>query len=127
VVHADVPGRGGGVVGGEGLDGEHDLDLVTRVQGGEGDEGGVHAPCGGGGWFGGIEGEGAHEGAQGLADEAWVEGSGVFEDGVRVVGGIGWWCGGDGFGGHAVSGYVRVLFLVVAGGGVVGAMAQGVG
>jgi hypothetical protein len=43
-VHADAPAGGGGVVGGHRLDAEHDLDFVAGVEGGEGEEGAVHAP-----------------------------------------------------------------------------------
>ena len=44
VVHADTPAGSGGVVGREGLDTEHDLDFVAGVEGGEGEQGAVHAP-----------------------------------------------------------------------------------
>ena len=43
LVHADAPAGGGGVIGGEGLDTEHDLDFVAGVEGGEGEQGAVHA------------------------------------------------------------------------------------
>ena len=43
-VHADAKACGGGVIGLEGLDAEHDLDLVAGVEGGEAEHGAEHAP-----------------------------------------------------------------------------------
>ena len=92
LVHADAEAGCGGVVGGHGLDAEHDLDFVAGVEGGEGEEGGVHAAVPPGFGLALVEGKGAEHGADGFAGERGVEGSGV---GVEGVGGIwvGGWCG----------------------------------
>ena len=80
-VHAEAPGGGGGVVGGEGLDTEHDLDFVAGVEGGEGLQGAVDAAVGlglGVGWV--FEGEGSDEGSDGFVDEGWVDGAVFVEE-----------------------------------------------
>jgi hypothetical protein len=73
------------VVGGHRLDTEHDLDLVAGVEGGEGEEGAVHAPVLPAAGFGWVEREGAEHGSDGFAHEAWVDGAGLVEDGGSVV------------------------------------------
>jgi hypothetical protein len=84
-VHAEAPQRGGGVVGGERLDPEHELDFVAGAQVGERGQGVEHAPCGEvGGFVGVLEREGAHEGANGFAHAGWMDGSVWLIEGARV-------------------------------------------
>ena len=85
-IHADAPGGHGGVVGGHGLDAEHDLDFVAGVEGGEADHGAIHAPVAPGGWFVGVKRQGSHDRSNGLGDEGWVDRAVGLEDGVPVVG-----------------------------------------
>ncbi len=107
VVHAEAPAGGGGVVGGQRLDAEHDLDLVAWVEGGEAEQGGLHAPVRPVVRLAGFERECAEEGSDALDHEVGLDGAVGVEDGEAVVGVLGvvrWVWGWIGFWqfGHAV-------------------------
>jgi hypothetical protein len=85
-VRSEPPAGSGGVVCGEGLDTEHDLDRVAGAEGGEGEHGAVHAakpPSGG--FVRVVKGQGAQKGANGFVHEAGIDRSILLEDCARVV------------------------------------------
>jgi hypothetical protein len=108
-VHADAPAGPGGVVGGQCLDTEHDLDLVPGVEGGEGAHRAEHAAVAPTAGFGGIEREGAQQGANGFMDEGWVDGAVFVEDRFGFVGWGGCGGGGVGLGGDVAHGWFGFL------------------
>jgi hypothetical protein len=60
-IHAEPPAGGGGMVGRDRLDGEHDFDFVARVESGKREQSAVHAaeaPVGG--FVGILQGQGSH-------------------------------------------------------------------
>ena len=103
-VHADAPAGGGGVIGGQGLDTEHDLDFVAGVERGECAHGAVHAPVAPAGRLCRVERQGAHQGADGLLHEGGIDRSVFIEDGAGVVS---WgWVGRGGIGHRAQIGFL---------------------
>jgi hypothetical protein len=113
-----APAGGGGVIGAQGLNPQHDLGFVTRMQGGQRAQHAAHPPVGLAAGFVGVERQVAHDGANGFVDDAWVEGAVIVEDGVAVVG---WGFGG--VVGHGAK--VRIMFLIRVEMGMVKTRARG--